>query len=403
MRLAIVQFGGDFSDIYRRLVSGKGATYHAHQYVLDSLLQLSERLEEIIYITCRTEQYHNVQLQPKLRSIGAGLDPYQQVDDLIALLEEQNLTHVIFKFPQRKLFRWASRNQIKTLGIIADSFEGRSWRNRIWNFLLARSLNHPNVDWVGNHGVNACRSLQRIGVSADKIVPWDWIHPTTPSQFTVRTLSQSTPHRMLYVGLIAEAKGVGDAIASVAELKRRQVPVRLTLAGKGDLDQFQDLARQLQIENQVQFLGLIPHQQILEEMRSADVLVVPSHHAYPEGFPLTVYEGLCTRTPLVVSDHPMFEGILRDRINAMVFPERNAIALADGVQQLVSNPQLYTQLSQASEAAWQHLQIPVKWADLIERWLFDSPENRRWLSDYSLGSGRYDRTSKPAEFITQVN
>jgi len=41
-------------------------------------------------------------------------------------------------------------------------------------------------------------------------------------------------------------------------------------------------------------------------MRSADAIVIPSRHEYPEGLPLTIYEALAARTPIVASDHQCF-------------------------------------------------------------------------------------------------
>ena len=52
----------------------------------------------------------------------------------------------------------------------------------------------------------------------------------------------------------------------------------------------------------------------------------------------------------------------------------------------------YTTLfrSAASLNTWEKLQIPVKWAELIERWLFMSTENEQWLIKHSLNAGIYN-------------
>ena len=42
-------------------------------------------------------------------------------------------------------------------------------------------------------------------------------------------------------------------------------------------------------------------------MSAHDIVIVPSRHDYPEGLPMTIYEALAMRTPLVVSDHPMIK------------------------------------------------------------------------------------------------
>ena len=78
---------------------------------------------------------------------------------------------------------------------------------------------------------------------------------------------------------------------------------------------------------------------------------------------------------------------------AMIFPAGNSIALSVCIEKLLSDSELYQSLSVASYDAWKRLQIPVKWADMINRWLYDSPENQQWLFEHRLCSGRYNLTS----------
>jgi glycosyltransferase involved in cell wall biosynthesis len=197
----------------------------------------------------------------------------------------------------------------------------------------------------------------------------------------------------MYVGSISEAKGVGDILDALGILKTEGLSVSLKIAGRGDLDSFKAKAAQLQITDNVEFLGLVPQKQIVHLMRAADAVVVPSRHEYPEGFPMTLYEAMCSRSPIVASDHPMFRGKLQHQTNAMIFPAGKATALADRIKTLKLDATLYQSLSYASEAVWQQLQIPVKWNDLIERWLFDSSENYQWLHEHRLSSGWYGKNN----------
>ena len=119
-------------------------------------------------------------------------------------------------------------------------------------------------------------------------------------------------------------------------------------------------------------------------MRSADVVVIPSRHDYPEGFPLTIYEALCAQTPMIVSDHPMFCEQLKHRVSAMIFPASDSMALAESLRTLLTAPELYANLSAMSQATWEKLQVSVKWADLLERWLDPAPENQLWIANHCL-------------------
>lgn len=113
-------------------------------------------------------------------------------------------------------------------------------------------------------------------------------------------------------------------------------------------------------------------------------MVVPSRHSFPEGLPLTLFEGLASRTPVIASDHPMFAGHLVDGESALIFPAGKVRALADAIQRLAGDPDLYAQVSLGSAAASARMQNPVKWGDMIDHWLRDTTENRAWLAGHRL-------------------
>ena len=121
-------------------------------------------------------------------------------------------------------------------------------------------------------------------------------------------------------------------------------------------------------------------------MRRVDAVLVPSRPAYPEGLPLTIYEALCARTPIVASDHPMFAGHLVDRDSAMVFRAGDPRDFADAIQRVTDDPVAYRALSARSAATWRAMQLPVRWGDLIHRWLADTPEDRAWIAAHTLAS-----------------
>ena len=123
-------------------------------------------------------------------------------------------------------------------------------------------------------------------------------------------------------------------------------------------------------------------------MRSSHLVVIPSRTQYPEGLPCVFYEAFATRTPVICSTHPMFQGIVSEEA-AVHVPEKRPDALADAVVAVLGNPDLYCRMSVATQSAWHSFQCPVMWHELIEHWLGASPEDDRWLADYSLASGRY--------------
>jgi hypothetical protein len=85
----------------------------------------------------------------------------------------------------------------------------------------------------------------------------------------------------------------------------------------------------------------------------------------------------------------MFRANLTHEVDALIFSAGNVPALAAAIERLLSDSGLYRSLSVASAQTWNQLQLPVKWAEALERWIGDSPADREWLFDHRLSSGIY--------------
>lgn len=395
MRLLIVQYAGDYREAAQRFAEGGEETYYAQKYSVDAVAEIGKQIEEAVVLCCMTTEPYNEILPNGVRAIGAGFNKEIQVKKIIELIEDQKPTHLIVRSPIREIFRWAIKNQVKTIAILADSFSPEGVRNKIKNYWLANLLNNDQVTWIFNHGINASLSLKEIGTNPNKIIPWDWPALVTPDNFQPKILRRNVDKwNLIYIGSITESKGVGDILEAIEKLRDNNLPVNLKIAGGGETEAFINKAKQLKIEDCVEFLGLVPNKAVVHLMREADLVLIPSRHEYPEGFPMTIYEALCSRTPIIASDHPMFKNKLKSGINAMIFKSGNSISLSACIDKILSAPELYQNISVASADAWNNLQIPVKWADMINRWLDDSPENQQWLFEHSLSSRHYN---SPAE------
>ena len=337
MRLTIVQYAGDYREAFERFSSGGRETYYAQRYSVNLVGSLAQRLEQVAVICAVSETTYDSVLANGVRAIGAGLKPGFRSTDLIPAIERTRPTRLSLTTPMASILRWANVNRIRTIVPLADSFKSRGLRNLIRHRFLAYYFNRPNVEWVGNHGISACLSLLDIGVTPEKIVPWDWPPSHRPSDYAPRSLRDSTQRTLLYVGSISEAKGVGDLLRAMARLRHNQADVRLSLAGRDGDGAMAALAKSLNVENLVDFLGLVPNEDVPHAMREADIVVIPSRHEYPEGLPLTIYEALSSRTPIVASDHPMFRAALIDGESAVIYPAGDVDRLANAIGRLLQD------------------------------------------------------------------
>jgi glycosyltransferase involved in cell wall biosynthesis len=402
MRVVFVQ-NGDFRAADRRIREGIGETYHAQKYSMDIVERLAKNASLAAVICIAAEEPHDEVLASGVRSIGLeniwrNKHPLRPV---ISRLEELAPTHLILRLPSSGLLEWARKRNVRVLPSFADTFPLRTglrgWVDRWRMSRLAAELNHKSVSFIGNHNIAASEALAEIGVSPDKIVPWDWPRSPTPHDFPMKMAPGAGSKRLVFVGAVSEAKGVGDILRALAADPDMGEGATLEVFGDGDIEGMRLIAEQLGIGERVHFSGRVPHAAVAPAMHAADAVLVYSRKAYGEGLPGTIYLGLASRTPVVVSDHPMFVSNFRDGRDVLIVPERNPDALAFKLRSLFSDASLYQSLSRNSLTAFNRITHPVHWGEFVERWLRDMEEDRDWLHSQTLPRWRTGQKVVPTQ------
>jgi glycosyltransferase involved in cell wall biosynthesis len=373
-RLLIVQYAGDFREAARRLAAGGPETYRAQRLTVDYVHALAKRSLDVAVLTLFTEDVYDERLESGVRAVGAGYQKRVASADLTHRLDALAPDLMILRTPSRPGLRWAAHRKVRTLALLADSFSGRSVRERLTRAWLVRLLNADAIDIVANHGLNAARQLADAGLRPAKIIPWDFPQLNSPDQHAPKA-APGDPFRLVYVGMLTENKGLWDVVEAVRLMANAGLNVCADIVGRDADGAVRDRLKAVEHADRV--------------MRAADAVVVPSRHAYPEGLPLTIYEALCSRTPLVASDHPMFRSNIVHEESALIFRAGDPSALAEQVQRLMNDADLYARLSRNGAGAWERLQLPVTWDKLIDAWLADDPPSRAWLLEHSLAGYPY--------------
>lgn len=372
-RLTIVQFG-DYLEAFERFRDGGAENYYAQRYTVDFVANLArqENIEQVTVITFGRD-VPLAEVFPGLCVAGVNLYPLgrpPETSRLLAMVKATDPTHLIVGAPLVPLLEFGTAQGYRTLPLFADSFQGGGIKQRVRNAKLAFALSDPRITIVSNHNLAATLDLVRIGVDPNKVVPFDWPALISPRALAPKTAPPSgQTFRLLYVGQLNEHKGVGDLIRALAHLRHAVIDVSLSLIGAGDVQALGDLSYNLQVGDRVRFLGKRSHEQVQLEMREHDAVVVPSRHSYPEGLPMTLYEAMCSRTPILASDHPMFALRIRDGFNALVFRAESPDDLAKRIRDLMGSPATYESLSVNAETAAEHYLCPLKWDRLISAWL----------------------------------
>lgn len=152
------------------------------------------------------------------------------------------------------------------------------------------------------------------------------------------------PPRLLFVGQILPYKGVHVLVEAVGRLVASGREVRLTLIGSGEPGYEQRLREEARpLGDRVTFLGRVDRAQLPALYRAHDLFIFPSTSV--EGFGLTFLEAMASGVPVVATDSGGHGEVIRDGINALVFPEENSEALAATMARMLDHDDLRRDLA----------------------------------------------------------
>jgi glycosyltransferase involved in cell wall biosynthesis len=381
--VSIYFFAGDFVDVLRRYNEKKVQIYQTHDEVarlINALLDAGYQLNIYSFVTSEARVEQPVL---GLRVVSLGAKDYAATALLTEAVASDDADTVIAHFPNLELLRAVSAKDCRAIAVLATSYNRSGLRAFLERRRIASLLNGSRFELVSNHCLPATQHLARIGVKREKLIAWDVPHPFEPATQDAKRLVVRRPFEGVYAGSIGEGKGVRDIIHAIAILREKGLDVRMSLAGLGDIDAMKALGAKLGVSDLLSFVGLIANTEVFRMMAAADVVVVPSRTEYPEGFPLTMFEAIASRTPIVCSDHPMFRPVITNGRNASVFPAGNRQAFADAILHILTDPELYATLSTNATSTWAALKGPADWRAMIVNWVREGASSP-WIQSHML-------------------
>jgi glycosyltransferase involved in cell wall biosynthesis len=183
--------------------------------------------------------------------------------------------------------------------------------------------------------------------------------PGDPARVALFRQQRSLPERFaLYVGTLEPRKNLPQLLRAFASWRRIAQPedhsLRLVVAGaKGwYFDEIFQLVDRLGLAGQVDFPGFLPAEELPDWYRAAEFFVYPS---LLEGFGLPVAEAMACGTPVLCSRASSLLEVAGD--SALTFPTGQDEALVAGIQALVTQPALRSELrrrglSRAQRFTW---------------------------------------------------
>lgn len=195
------------------------------------------------------------------------------------------------------------------------------------------------------------RRLIEYGCPADKIRVFRSAIDLSKFHYSPRQRADRGTLRVLTVARLVEKKGIDYALRGIALFRKRHPDVQLQyrIVGHGPLtDKLKKLSFELDLAGQVEFVGRLAHERVIEELGRADVFLLPSitsRTGDEEGVPNALKEAMACGVPVISTRHSGIPELVRDRVSGLLVAERDAEAIADALAELWCNPELGLRLA----------------------------------------------------------
>ena len=147
---------------------------------------------------------------------------------------------------------------------------------------------------------------------------------------------------ILFLGRISREKSIEELLREFIHIKKDKV--KLVIVGGGpDSDYFKKIVKELGIENNVIFTGMIEPTSVAKYYHLGDLFV---NFSVTETQGLTYYEALASCVPLVVKYDHNLEGLIDNGVNGFSFTDNKEFSIL--VESIISDKELHEKLKSNS-------------------------------------------------------
>lgn len=196
------------------------------------------------------------------------------------------------------------------------------------------------------HG--AVQLTQTLGARAERVRPLpdcvslDYFRPDvlTAEQIAAQRAALGLPAAgpvVVYLGLLADYQGVPQLLQAARLLKERGVPAHFLVMGFPGVENYRRLAEEMGIAERVVFTGKVLYEEAPARLALGDIAVAPKLSATEGSGKILNYMAMAL--PVVAFDTPVSREYLGS-LGVYATPPGDAVALADGIQELARAPEL---------------------------------------------------------------
>ena len=199
-----------------------------------------------------------------------------------------------------------------------------------------QAISNYLADWARKMGAKAPIEVVPNGASVENRLTMSVLKPTYDVGFkTIITTSR-----------LVHKNGVDILIKAVAELyvQHRMSNIKLQILGSGpDEKKLKDLAKELKVDDIVQFLGHIEPEKVYEHLAEADIFVRPSRS---EGLGSSFLEAMGAGLPIIATPVGGIPDFLKDGETGLFCEVDDPQDLAKKIKLLMADEELAKQISE---------------------------------------------------------
>ncbi len=123
------------------------------------------------------------------------------------------------------------------------------------------------------------------------------------------------PLRALFAGHVGQHKGVKDILEALSKAKIKVQDFIITFVGDGEIEEMRKIAFNLNISNQVNFMGMINEEDKIKHFKESHIFLLPS---YGEGQPISILEAMASGMVVISSKVGSIPEIITEGVNGFL-------------------------------------------------------------------------------------
>ena len=162
---------------------------------------------------------------------------------------------------------------------------------------------------------------------------------------------QKKANSVLFVGRLIDWKGVDFLIQAIHIVKSQIPSVSLNIVGDGpERQKFESLVKDLQLENNVRFMGKVTDAELNQAYLGSTLFVLPSTERkgfVMEGLGVVLLEAMASGVPVIGSNTGGIPDIIKDGVNGLLVQPGDPKALADAIIRILNDQALADRFREA--------------------------------------------------------